>query len=315
MLFSDWNRSGTPALRVTNDREYYKGGQEQMWRMGAGEAPYLYKDTDGWRYIRIWGMGIAHYDLDFDGYPEYFMTSMADNRLQVLDLPQTGPLKPSFKEAAFPRGVTAHRPYMGDDLRPSTAWHTQFEDVNNDGRADLFIAKGNVAKMKDFAARDPNNLLLQQEDGKFLEAGDKAGVGSPAMSRGGMLADYNLDGLIDILVVNRWEPAQIWRNTSTNAGHWLQVQLRQDGPNRDAINAIIEVKRGDKIMSREVVVGGGHVSGHLGWQHIGLGAMETAEIRVQWPDGEVGPWEPLAVDRLLVLERGKPAMEWKPAAN
>jgi hypothetical protein len=65
--------------------------------------------------------------------------------------------------------VTAHRPYVGDDLRPSTAWHTQFEDVNNDGLVDLFIVKGNVDEMPDFAMHDPNNLLLQTPDGKFVE--------------------------------------------------------------------------------------------------------------------------------------------------
>ena len=39
-----------------------------------------------------------------------------------------------------------------------------FADVNNDSRPDLFIAKGNVDQMPDFAARDPNNLLLLRED-------------------------------------------------------------------------------------------------------------------------------------------------------
>ena len=29
-------------------------------------------------------MGIASYDLEFDGFPEYFLTSMADNKLQSL---------------------------------------------------------------------------------------------------------------------------------------------------------------------------------------------------------------------------------------
>ena len=48
------------------------------------------------------------------------------------------------------KGVTAHRPFTGDDLKPSTAWHTDFEDVNNDGRVDLFIAKGNVDRHAGF---------------------------------------------------------------------------------------------------------------------------------------------------------------------
>ena len=109
---------------------------------------------------------------------------------------------------AFAKGVTAHRPYTGGDLRPSTAWHAQFEDVNNDGLVDLFIAKGNVAKMPDFAAKDPNNLLLQGADGKFIESGEAAGVASMAISRGAALADFNMDGLLDLVVVNRWEKAQ-----------------------------------------------------------------------------------------------------------
>ena len=87
MLFSDWNRSGTPSLRVSNDREYYEGGQEQMWRIAPGEPPRLYTDKDGWKYLRVWGMGIASYDLTGSGYPDYFITSMADHKLQRLDKP------------------------------------------------------------------------------------------------------------------------------------------------------------------------------------------------------------------------------------
>ncbi len=171
MLFTDWDKSGAPSLRVSNDREYYEGGQEQMWRILPGEAPKLLTPADGWKVLRIWGMGIASTDLDRDGYPEYFLTSMADNKLQTLAAP-TGPApKADYKDVAFAKGVTAHRPYFGDDLRPSTAWHAQFEDVNNDGLADLFVAKGNVDKMPDFALADPNNLLMQQPDGTFPTVG------------------------------------------------------------------------------------------------------------------------------------------------
>ena len=37
---------------------------------------------------------------------------------------------------------------------------------------------------------------------------------------------------------------------------------------------------------RNIQIGGGDASGHLGWMHVGLGTAERAEIRVQWPDGE-----------------------------
>jgi enediyne biosynthesis protein E4 len=311
MLFTDWNRSGAPSLRVSNDREYYEGGQEQLWRVEPGKAPALYTENEGWKYLRIWGMGIASYDLNFDGFPEYFLTSMADNKLQ--SLASNDPAKPSYNDVAYARGVTAHRPYMGKDLRPSTGWHTQFEDVNNDGLVDLFIAKGNVAEMPDFAMKDPNNLLLQGPDGKFQETGDAAGVASVATSRGAALADFNLDGLLDLVVVNRWENAQLYRNASGSAGSWVQVKLRQPAPNVDAIGAWIEVKRRDHVMRREITVGGGHVSGQSGWRHFGLGDATSAELRVIWPDGSPGDWQKVDSDGFYILERGKPgAAAWSP---
>jgi len=315
IMFTDWNRSGTPSLRVSNDREYYEGGQEQMWKVEPGREPALYTAEEGWKYLRIWGMGIASYDLNFDGYPEYFLTSMADNKLQALAaVPADGSAPvPSYADVAYPKGVTAHRPYMGDDLKPSTAWHTQFEDVNNDGLVDLFIAKGNVWEMPDFAMKDPNNLLLQQADGKFAEVGDKAGVASTAVGRGAALADFNLDGLVDIVVVNRHSGAELWRNTSPAAGGWIQLRLSQAGaPNPDAIGAWIEVKRDGGVMRREIVSGGGHASGLAGWWHFGIGEAGEAEVRVLWPDGTAGEWERLDGNGFYVLERGKPAKAWQP---
>jgi hypothetical protein len=312
MLFTDWNKSGTPSLRVSNDREYYEGGQEQLWHVNPGQAPALYTENEGWKPLRIWGMGIAGYDLDADGYQEYFLTSMADNKLQTLaSVPIDGkPPEATFKDVAFAKGVTAHRPYTGGDLRPSTAWHTQFEDVNNDGLVDLFIAKGNVAKMPDFALKDPNNLLLQGADGKFIESGEAAGVASMAISRGGALADFNMDGLLDLVVVNRWEKAQVWRNTSTNAGRWIEVKLQQPGSNRDAVGAWLEVKHGGRILRREIFVGGGCASGQNGWWHFGLGDTAKTDIRVIWPDGAAGDWQSVDSGKFYILERSKPAQVW-----
>ena len=315
MLFTDWNQSGTPDLRVSNDREYYEGGREQMWHVPPGQPPVLYSEAEGWKYLRIWGMGIAAYDLDGDGYQEYFLTSMADNKLQTLaNPPKDGkPVRPDYKDVAFPNGVTAHRPFMGTDLNPSTAWHTDFQDVNNDGRVDLFIAKGNVAEMPDFAMKDPNNLLLQGADGKFIEAAGKAGVASTEISRGAALADFNLDGLVDLVVVNRKAKAQVWRNTSAAAGNWIEVRLQQAGPNVNAIGAWLEVKTGDHVQRREITVGGGHVSGQSGWIHTGLGTANTAEIRIKWPGGDWSAPYSVAANGFVIIDKAKATAEaWQP---
>jgi enediyne biosynthesis protein E4 len=317
MLFSDWNRSGDAALRVSNDREYYKGGQEQLWKLRPGEAPQLYTATQGWKPLQIWGMGIASHDLDGDGYPEYVLTSMSDNKMQTLAGDASAP---TYKDIAYVRGATAHRPYVGGDIHPSTAWHAQFADMNNDGLADLFIAKGNVATMPDFAALDPNNLLLQRADGQFIEAGQAAGVASVQRGRGAMVVDLNGDGLLDLVVVNRWDKAQLWRNLGSSAGsagqpqamgHWLQLRLQQPGGNRDAIGAWVEVDLGGRVIRQELTVGGGHASGHLGWMHFGLGQAERVKVRVQWPHGSWSPWHEVGVDAFTVVDREAGVTPWK----
>ena len=314
MLFTDWNRSGTPSLRVSNDREYYEGGQEQMWRVPPGEPPRLYTEAEGWKYLRIWGMGIASYDLSGSGYPDYFLTSMADQKLQRVDRPDGGaPVKPGFTDIAFPKHVTAHRPYAGGDLRPSTGWHAQFEDLTNSGLVDLFIAKGNVAAMKDFADKDPNNLLMQRADGTFVEMGEKAGIVSFAQARGAALADFNLSGAIDILVVNRNAPAQFWLNDTPALGQWVELQASEDGPNRNAIGGWIEVRVGERVQRRELTVGGGHASGQMTWVHFGLGQAQQAEARVIWPDGTADDWRPVAANAFYWMRRGKGPMRWTTA--
>jgi hypothetical protein len=307
MLFTDWNRSGTPSLRVSNDREYYKGGTEQLWHVDPGQPPKPYTLAEGWKPLKIWGMGIASTDVNGDGFPDYFMTSMADSKLQVLAGPASAA---TFKDVAYPDHAIAQRPYIGTDLRPSTGWHAEFEDVNNDGRADLFVAKGNVSAMPDFAQADPNNLMLMQPDRTFLEAGDRAGVASVKTGRGAAVVDLNDDGQLDLVVANRHDGAELWRNAGTDItgaplGHWLQLALHQDGGNRDAIGAWIEVKTGDDVQQREITSGGGHASGQIGWWHFGIGADTAAQVRVIWPDGTTGDWAAVAADGFYDLTKGK----------
>lgn len=314
MLFSDWNRSGEASLRVSNDREYYKGGQEQLWKIQPGKPPTAYTAEEGWKRLQIWGMGIASHDMDGDGFPEVFLTSMADNKFQKLSGDGS---RPVYVDEAFKRGITAHRPYIGGDIHPSTAWHAQFADVNNDTWSDLFIVKGNVSTMPDFAIQDPNNLLLGQPDGKFFEAGSQSGVASFRRGRGGMLADLNGDGLLDMVVVNRWEKAQLWRNVGSGkaaapapVGRWLQLRLRQTGGNRDAVGAWVEVQTGERVQREELTVGGGHASGYLGWMHFGLAEATQAKVRVQWPGFGWSDWMTANADGFYVLDRQSGLRPW-----
>ena len=301
MLFTDWARSGRQDLRVSNDRHYYgRGGQEQMWAMEAMPRPY--GPDEGWIKHELWGMGIASRDISGDGLPDVYLTSMGDQRFQIRE--GDGP---TYRDASYKFGITAHVPFVGDDGRPSTGWHAAFGDVQNDGLDDLFVTKGNVEQMPGSAFEDPNNLLIQTPDG-FVERADQAGVASMARSRGAVLADFNRDGLLDIAVVNRRVPMEVWQNSTQGAGNFVGLSLLQDGANRNAVGAWIEVQLQGRTVAREITVGGGHASGILQPEHFGLGTEDSARVRVTWPDGVISDWVSVLAGQYGTLRRDGTAL-------
>lgn len=320
VLFSDWNRSGRRDLRMANDRHYYVDGSEQLWRIDPGQPPRLYTAADGWRSLQIWGMGIASQDLTGDGYPEVYITSQADNKLQTLD---NAGGQPAYHDIALRMGVTATRPFTGGDVLPSTAWHPEFADVNNDGRLDLFVSKGNVEAQPDYAMRDPSDLFLGQADGTFREEAEAAGIVSFDRARGAAIVDLNLDGLLDLVVVNREADVKLWHNIGGGAaaaepepmGHWIAVRLHQPAPNVDAIGAWLDVRFGGRTIAHEVTVGGGLASGQAGWLHTGLGTSESADVRVHWPDGATGPWMTVDADQFFTIDRADAPVPWAPPTS
>ena len=318
LLFSDWSGTGRRDLRVSNDRHYYLDGEEQLWRMDPGSPPRQYTAADGWVTVNVEGMGIASQDLTGDGLPEVFLTSQGSNRLQTL---ADGPTTPAYKDIGLSRNVNAERPFTGGDTLPSTAWHPEFADVNDDGWLDLFISKGNVKEQADFARLDPSNLLLGKADGTFVERADAAGTLDYDLGRGAALTDFNLDGLPDLVEVHLSSPVRIWRNTGAGTaeapaplGHWTGIRVEDPASsNRDGIGGWLDLRLGDRTISRELTVGGGHGGGQLGWIHLGLGPATDAQVRVRWPDGEVGPWLPVTPDAFTTLDRGASSLRpWVP---
>ncbi len=98
----------------------------------------------------------------------------------------------------------------------------------------------------------------------MVEAGDLAGIALDRRGRGGAVVDLNMDGMLDLIVVNREAPVSVFRNRGARTefgsrpmGNWLQIELQQRGANRNAVGATINVKSGNDTRVRKVQIGGG----------------------------------------------------------
>ena len=229
----------------------------------------LYTEADGWVPLQIWGMGIASQDVTGDGYPEVFLTSQGDNKLQTL---ADGPAQPTYHDIALDSGVTAQRPYAGGDVLPSTAWHPEFEDVNNDGIVDLFITKGNVEAQVDYAeprSEQPADRPARRHVRRRGRGGRHRLATSEAAARRSSTSTSTGCS------TSSWSTVRRTRRSGATSvrgdadqpapmGHWIAIRLRQPAPNVDAIGSWVEVRAGDRTVVREITVGGGHAGGKNG---------------------------------------------------
>ena len=301
ILFSDWDRraTGTCGWQRPPLLPRRRGA---AWRVAARRAPAPVHRRR--RLAAAGDLGHGHRELrrhrrrPARGVPD------EPGRQQAPD-PGDATGRPTYRDIAIDEGVTATVRTPAATL-PSTAWHPEFQDVNNDGFIDLFVSKGNVEAQPDFASRDPSNLLLGQADGTFVEEGHAAGIASFVKGRGAAVVDLNLDGMLDIVQVNRRVNVSLFRNVGSGTaaepaadGQLDRGAARADRPEprRDRLVDPGAVRR--PTVEREVTIGGGHASGELGWIHFGLGDADSAEVRVRWPDGELGPWQEVAANAFV----------------
>ena len=80
----------------------------------------------------------------------------------------------------------------------------------------------------------------------FVEVGDKAGIALPRRAVAPPSIDLNMDGMLDLVVVNREAPVSLFRNLGAKTswgdqplGNWLEVELAEPTANRNAVGARI----------------------------------------------------------------------------
>ncbi len=298
---ADFDGNGRSDLYVAND-----GAENQLW-MGQKDGTLVEDALLAGAALSGEGqpegsMGVDARDVDGDGDVDLFMTHLAKETHTLYLNDGRG----MFRDATLESGIAAPSfPYTGF----GTAWL----DVDADGQLDLLIANGAVQAIEGqrrardpVPYREPNQLLVRADDGRYRDASAEAGdaLTQAEVSRGVGIGDLDEDGDVDAVVTNNDGPVRLLINRTEPRGHYLALRLlgRAGEP---ALGARWGLATDDgPARWLRVRTAGSYLSASDPRQVMGLGDQaQLGAVIVEWPDGQRRRIVGLPVDVLVTVRR------------
>jgi hypothetical protein len=117
--------------------------------------------------------------------------------------------------------------------------------------------------------------------------------------------DLDLDGDLDVVILNSRRTSTVLRNDSLGHPHWLEVRLIGTVSNRDAVGALVRVDAGEQQQLAEVRSGRAFQSHYGTILHFGLGETDRVDrVHIRWPGGGSQTLEDVSPDaRITILEQ------------
>jgi hypothetical protein len=232
----------------------------------------------------------------------------------------------SFQEGALLAGIAA----------TDWTWSVRLEDLDNDGRLDLFVTNGfprdpgaDVVQRMMRAETPAERIRIMYEsppqaevhlalrnmgDLEFRNVSAEWGVGKKGVSFGAALGDLSGDGNLDIVYSNFHGGVTLLRN-DCDTGHVVNIDLRGTVSNRYGIGATVRVESALGTQVRQLTLARGYMSSSEPMLHFGLGADTTIRrMVVTWPSGHVQAFENVAVDQRYTITEPAGAIPIPPDA-
>ncbi len=251
------------------------------------------------------GMGQVVADLDGDGRPDWFVTSIwqpgGSSRT-----PGTGNMLYTnvgphiYVETATAAGVKD----------AGWGWGASAADFDHDGVIDLIATNGWITQA--VFQSTPTRLWRGVGDGTFDEVAAESGLWHTDQGRGLLTMDFDGDGALDVVIFGNQQKARLFRNTLVNDGtrNWLRVRLDTSGGSRLApggVGCVVSALGGTRVQSRWVDAGTNYQSQDEPVVHFGLGDATTVDaVRVRWTDGTSTVLLGLEPNRTITIASGEP---------
>lgn len=315
---TDLDGDGRPDIHVGNDFEVV----DQFWT----------QTDDGWHpadpfpVMTHSTMGLDAGDIDNDGQLELFASDMNpyDTGVETMtrwlpmmkELDRPRPMgDPQFNEnMLFERGADGTYLNVSAERRINASgwsWSGEFGDLDNDGFLDLYVVNGMIdADLFDYLPGhelvEQNQAFRNQGDGSFMPA-PEWGLGATESGRGMMIADFDNDGRLDIVVNNLRAPAMLYANR-TCGGQAVEVSLEWPAAhNSKAVGAQLALHTTAGTFYRTIGVSCGYLSGSPARVHFGLpGGARVERLEVRWPDGAVTATTEAVAGGWVTLTRQEP---------
>ncbi len=228
---------------------------------------------------------------------------------------------PQFSDEAYSAGI-----YQTD-----WSWAPLVADFDNDGFRDMVFTNGyprdvtdldhalysngqntvkentSLASADSFPVVKIASYAFKNLDGsRFKDKSKEWGIVQPGFSTGGVYADLDNDGDLDLVINNIDDKAFIYRNNlqqdSKSDLNYLKLKFDGDKNNVDGIGATVRIYYGNSQQFFDQQPTRGYLSTYENIGYFGLGKNTNVDsLRIRWPDGKTQLIENLKVNQTSLL--------------
>lgn len=347
VLFRDINGDSAPDIYVCNDFQ----APDRIW-INDGRGRFRALPDLAVRATCHFSMGVDFADIDRDGHDDFFVGDMLSrqHRLRMTQVVSTNPPIGEVGEELDRQqnhsnvlnvnrgdGTYANLAAFAGVEASDWSWSVVFLDVDLDGFEELFVVNAHGYDTQDLDMQErvpneggamrvgkelksfpplitPNYLFRNRGDRTFEEVGASWGFNSTNVSHGIAVADFDLDGDLDVAVSCLWQPPLLYRNESLQPR--VAVRLRGAGKNTQGIGARIRLLGGAvPSQAQEIHAGGRYLSSDDAIRVFAAGSLTNAmSIEVTWRSGKRSVVNGVRANRIYEVDEAG-AKDFAPAKS